>query len=58
MATHRDAVLAFGLLLACAASVMAAIGWQAFIGFVLGVTTAPMGIRMPDTGKMPSRHAP
>lgn len=33
------AVLTFGLLLACAASVMGAIGWQAFIGFVLGVTT-------------------
>lgn len=30
---------AFGLLLACAAAVTAAIGWQAVVGFVIGVTT-------------------
>jgi hypothetical protein len=37
-AKHSDAVLTFGLLLACAGAVTAAISWQALVGFVLGVT--------------------
>jgi hypothetical protein len=34
---HADEVLSFGLMLACAAAVTAAIGWQAVVGFAFGV---------------------
>jgi hypothetical protein len=38
-AKHSDAVLTFGLFFGCGGAVTAAISWQAFVGFVLGITT-------------------
>jgi hypothetical protein len=34
---RQDAVLCFGVMLACAAAVAAAVGFQVVVGFVMGV---------------------
>jgi hypothetical protein len=35
--TSHNPIVSFGIMLACAAAVAAALSWQAIIGFVLGV---------------------
>ena len=37
--TSHNPIVSFGIMLACAAAVAAALSWQAFVGVVVGVTT-------------------